>query len=363
MKKFIFFVAAASLAMTACNNEVLEKEQPVNNGNNVEVAFNNVTGQTKGYVESTAFVDSPYDALHAPNYEPDAQADAREMRLSAYLYPQAGVAGTYFKNYTYKRDATDSKWHNYVADTKAPIYWPMGGALDFLAISTTEDIESLIEFNEENCAAGFTLPVSAAFKQDDILFASVAGRKLNDGGSVAKPTVDMEFQHAQAWIQFQLNSDTEDIIKVKSVELLDIYEKGELNVVNNYGKALASWNFRNETRANVAMDDTYEVLAPNYLVKKAGVEGEDSDTIGYLDMLIPEQPKTSILITYTLEGLADELTFQYDLAHENWLMGKKYIYQINFGINEVTVNPSVVEFAAGSVADFDAYNGSDHMNS
>lgn len=348
MKRIFFILAAACVALCSCNKQGPSADiAPLDNNGQQELslmAFNGI-GLTKGYVEAELFADTPYNKLHKPNYNPTESEDAREMLISSYLTPQSGFPGTYFKGNTYKYYDEDNLWHNFNGDELSPIYWPLGGTLDFLAISVTEDIpEGDLVWNEENVAQSLTLKAGDNFKQDDILFASVCGRKIG-----TDPKVQMKFNHAQAWIQFQLNagnptSGEEGTVTVKKVELIDIYSKGNVSIYNNLGKAFAKWDFREETRKDVAMDDTYGVTAAP-LVPKEGVEGGDDDTIGYMDMLIPEQQKTAFRITYVLKGQTNELTYYYELEHENWLMGHKYIYKIDFGTNEITVEPSVVTFA------------------
>lgn len=354
MKNYLFITAVACAALVSCNKKAPSDIQiPSDNGLQEcsFMAFNGIG--TKGYVEDELFADTPYNKLHKPNYEPTEVRDARTMLISSYLTPQSGFPGTYFKEATYKYSSNDNLWHNFDGTELAPIYWPIGGQLDFLALSVTKDIaDGNLIWNEDNVAQSFTLKATDDFKQDDILFASVCGRKIG-----TDPKVEMKFNHAQAWIQFQLNAGATttgatDIVTVQKVELVDIYSKGNVTVYNNLGNAFAKWDFREETRKDVLMDDTYGVTgAP--LVPKDGVEGEDSDTIGYMDMLIPEQQKTAFLITYTLKGQeANVLTYYYELEHENWLMGHKYIYKIDFGTNEITVQPSVVTFDRGTAPEY-----------
>lgn len=358
MKKFLFITAAACVALVGCNKEADSVNIPAHIAGDGKqecsfMAFNDLS-LTKGYVEGAVFADTPYNKLHKPNYTPAVDDLPRTMLISSYLTPQSGFPGTYFKEATYKYSDTDNLWHNFNSESLAPIYWPIGGQLDFLALSVTENIaEGELVWNEENVAQSLTLKAGDNFKQDDILFASVCGRKIG-----TDPKVEMKFNHAQAWIQFQLNAGepsnhAEGIVTVRKVELVDIYSKGSVTVYNNLGKAFARWDFREEARKDVAMDDTYGVTAAP-LVPKAGVEGEDTDAIGYMDMLIPEQQKTAFRITYTLKGQENVLTYLYELEHENWLMGHKYIYKIDFGTNEITVEPSVETFAGATDYEYPA---------
>jgi len=74
----------------------------------------------------------------------------------------------------------------------------------------------------------------------------------------------------------------------------------------------------------------------------------------FFDMLLPQQPKANIIIRYVLAGRPDVLEYKYTLVkpNSNWIMGSKYIYDIDFVISEITVAPTVKEWVA-------SFDGSD----
>lgn len=151
----------------------------------------------------------------------------------------------------------------------------------------------------------------------------------------------MTFNHAQAWIEFAFNTDnTDDVVKIQKIEINDIYTGGNLNINNNGGNAKAAWDFRFQSAATQLVPDIFSSY-DQYL--KAEYK--------YWDLLIPEQTKTSFTITYTLGTSTTPLTYKYDLKKENWLMGSKYIYKIKITALEITIEPTVVEWATGSVTD------------
>lgn len=333
-------MAAASAALVACNktSEVISTPVPYAQKEISMMSF--ASEQTKGYVVDVDFYDTEKDKLH----DGSDPTTPRVMLMSAYLYAQNGLDGTYFENVKYAK--SDDKWHA----TPAPVYWPVGArGLDFLAISAKTDLGEMavpedpgftpsLVWNKQNVAASLTMKTKNEFKQDDIVFSSVSNRNVSSGA-----TVNMEFKHAQAWIEFQLKSNVDDVITIRNIELQDAYdyENANLTVMNNNGNAIASWSFRESVRKNVLMDDTYTVYNTALKITPADASKQ------VLDMLIPEQPMTSFLITYTLAGNDKELTYRYDLPHSNFLMGQKYIYAINFSINEITVDPKVLPFGAG----------------
>lgn len=322
MKKLFVFAAMAALLLSACN----EIEKPIAELQQDEISLVSANFATKGYVEGADFVDTPYDALH-----PSTPGDPRTMQLSAYLTPQSGASGNYFVAQPFEKNAngeTDNLWHH-----NPKIYWPIGAqGVDFLAYSSTIPFTgTAVKWNQSNAASECILYVSEEYLQDDILFGAVAGRQTNAGAPVA-----MTFNHAQAWIQFQIkveDASMENIVKINDITITSLQTRGELTLKGGAAPT-ASWNFTSETAVDRPMDDTYGILAPAFI----------SSTVGYMDMLVPQQPQTSFVMHYTLAGQDAVLEYTYDLANATWEMGKKYIYEITIKPYEITVQPTVVPF-------------------
>lgn len=346
MKKIFLFAAAAAatlLSLASCNKN---SESSVTTGNLVpaELSFVNAAQtQTKGYLADETFFDVAIDKLHAGEAGAhEVSTTPREMRISAFLDPQAGTAENYFVDYTYAKGA-DGLWHH---DPK--IYWPVAGTLSFLAYSTAIPFDPKdVTWNEENASESVVLNVLENRTQDDIVFCSVANRASTTANAAgSEGAVPMVFKHAQAWLEFQIkvaNAAMEDIITIKSIEIENIYNTGELTIENNAGAALASWNFRHEQKKNVVFEDNYDLY-----------DAPLTEGVQYMDMLLPEQGKTSFVITYTLAGQDKELKYRYDLASSgtsNWIMGDKYIYEVSFVVNEITVAPTVKAYSNGDVED------------
>lgn len=339
MKKFIAF-AFAGLSLIACNKNQGLEPGPVAGGEQ-ELSIVAASNMTKGYVTGATFFDTAIAELH----EADPETTPRAMQLSAYLHPQSGSEGNYFVDYTFAKGA-DGAWHHTPA-----IYWPFSSTLDFLAYSAQKPFDAKdVAWNEKNASESVVLNILNDRTQDDIVFASVVGRASSTGAT----SVPMEFKHAQAWIEFQIKVDDDtmlDKLAITDIVIEKAYVGGELTIENNNGSASASWSFRKETSKDIIFDDNYNFYgsmgdAPAYAVTN-GVK----DEISYLDMLLPEQPKTSFIIKYVLAGQPNELQYRYQLGSENWIMGQKYIYEVNFKVNEITVAPTVKEYQAGDVTD------------
>ena len=284
-------------------------------------------------VEGADFIDSPYNKLHVENQGADIDTTgskaARTLQMSAYVTPQSGASANYFVAQTFERDnETDWLWHH-----NPKVYWPIEAkGVDFLAYSSTIPFSgTAVNWNQDNAASKCVLYVSEDYLQDDVLYGAVTGRKTDHGAPVA-----MTFNHTQAWIQFQIkvaDETMENIVKINDITIKNIYTRGELTL-NGGAEPTASWNFTSETAGDRKMDDTYKICAPNFINK----------SVGYMDMLVPQQDQTSFVMHYTLAGQDNVLEYTYDLVTAKWEMGKKYIYEITIKPYEIIVDPRVVPF-------------------
>lgn len=345
MRKTILFAAlAATLSLVSCNKNAgtasLDQPEILSN----ELSFNTAAHVTKGYIAGATFFDTAIAELHAGgDGVPSDVTTPRTMKISSYLTPQSGDKGNYFVDYTFAK-GEDGKWHH-----TPKIYWPIAGKLDFLAFSAAVDFDAKdVVWDEKNASESVVLQVLEDRTQDDIVYCSKAGCESASG---ADP-VAMQFKHSQAWLEFQIKVESEEmqnLIAIESIEIENIYNTGELTISNNSGDAKAEWNFRKEQRKNVVFDDNYNLYgsqnADSTLTNPLKAE------ISYMDMLLPEQAKTSFIIKYRLAGQPNELQYKYTLSADNWIAGKKYIYEVTFKVNEITVAPTVKAYEEGVVTD------------
>lgn len=342
MKK-ILIPAVAVLALVACNKETSPSPMQDNIGTvNNEIAVNTAAHKTKGYITGETFFDTAIAELHGET----PATTPREMKLSAYLTPQSGEADNYFTDFTFAKGASDGNWHHTPA-----VYWPIAGKLDFLAYSSQEPFDTKdVTWNEKNASESLVLNVLEDRTQDDIVYAYAYDQKSENGATA----VAMQFQHTQAWLEFQIkvaNSDMQDKIAIKEIIIENANNSGELTIRKESSSAKAEWSFRHEQKKNIVFEDNYNL----YGSSTGGVLTNALDEeISYMDMLLPEQAKTSFVIKYYLAGQDKELQYRYELAgtgsSDNWTMGSKYVYEITFTVNEITVAPTVKAYENGDVA-------------
>jgi hypothetical protein len=331
MKKLFVFAAVAAILATvaSCNkSNAPEAQLPEMKG---ELTLNSVA-LTKGYVTAALFYDTAIAQLHAT----EPVTTPRQMYLSAYLTPQNGEAGNYFVDEPFAINAngeTDGLWHH-----EPKIYWPLEGAMDFLAYSAQGRLTGTkCVWDESNASKKLILNVSEAQSQDDIVYAAAARNKTQ------RESVPMEFKHSQAWIEFQMKASAADLVFIKDIVIENIYQKGELTITNTAGVAEHSWNFASYRAGNVVVDNNYELYDE---------DGTNSlgTAVEYLDMLIPEQGQTAFVMRYQLAGQDTILEYRFPMTTSTWEAGKKYVYQITITPVEITVTPTVVEFSVPDVS-------------
>ena len=377
MKKY-FMIAAAALLIASCAKESdALYEGAAQNGEVTFTAF--AKNAMKSYVTSTDFFEYNFKNLRRGEKgevllsTSDASDDAipsvvRDMQLS--VYNEEGKCDL-FVNETYKQEK-DGKWH-----ANPHKFYPIGYAdFDFLAYSTSASADAdVAPAAAWDGARKVTLEVTDKSLENDILYA---GGKQN---AKAQAPADMLFKHAQAWItvcftakydpscliagaERTVDASGNPILAINGAEWQNIYKSGELTLnwvassdAEYKGDAEASWNFFTQEPSNVVMPDRCEKpwasSDPTAEATKDATYGypvvKDGEANllmnSYLDMLIPEQAKQALVINYTLGGEKYSYTIDAETIKKTgskWLMGKHYIYNIQFNITEITTAPDVL---------------------
>ena len=266
MKKQFFILGAAMLCLFAvsCQKSELRPDSEVSeaqHGSEITL-LNGVV--TKGYVDGTRFYDKSVASLHSETPE----SSPRTMRVSAYLNPQEGSGRNYFINELFesnKASGADEKWIHTPA-----FFWPLGGNLDFLCISSTEPFTAKdLQWNESNASSYASVIIDKSRTQDDILFAVASGSSATststEGGvyTTGKP-VNVQFSHAQAWLEFQLSVADElmkNKIAIKEIVIDGGYDSGKLklsrNTTNIPHTVDATWVL--DGKMQFSVDDQYQV--------------------------------------------------------------------------------------------------------
>lgn len=248
-----------------------------------------------------------------------------------------GLASNFMSNLTISwtkgRDNTRGEaWRN----AANYYYWPFSGAISFLAIHPSTVVPSTVGWDATNKKGQATIndyTIGSGNKTTDLMFAVNQGSRSN----IALPLV---FKHALAQIQFRIRTNDDyssDVtFTVNSVTLNNIDLSGDLAYTN----AAYTWSDNNE------QDDTwaYYSTAQNAAYPAEGLDA-NAATYGSANVMIPQASNadTSVTVNYTMtqngaSAVTGDVTVKVPQA---WAAGTKYVYTLNFNLNEILFNPSI----------------------
>lgn len=290
MKRFFICAAAAIVALASCS-----KTQVVYNDAPEEIGFKAVSGvMTKAPIEDGIL--------------------PTEKDMVVFASKSAEAAGTYspyFSNATFAWNNTGSYW-------SGGKYWPESGYLKFIAYYpagngtyVSGDATSSILFEGVNAASG-----------DDILYTELTAAY----DCASSPTVPMPFLHALAQVQVTAKVSDANMtgVKVTNVVLTGAPMTGDLTITEDN----ATWD-NQVVGTEVTMDN--DITGVN--LTAAAI------TLGEGTLVVPDTHSATLTVTYTVDGLVkttDALSIS-----GTWEKGKKYIYALSIGLEEIKLSATV----------------------
>lgn len=315
MKKNLFILAAAAVALASCSSDDLISENAAAKGGQpVEISLFAVTQpSTRAAVDGTVFdTETP-------------------MQVAAY---DAGAGRNFFAAKEFAKSLTLATW---VSDPAT--YWPLSPTtINFLAYA---NLTGSADWNATPASQVVLTMGDNSTAQKDLMFAIGTGTVVqNPDNTLAFPTsVPMVFKHAQAWLQFKVKAETPTVaskLTINSITLNNVSCQGVCTVTqSNYsetsGQSVAAvWTEYDTYAGNTA--------AVNKTPCTFGTEYAEFANL----MVIPNQGITSFTINYTLDNLAYDYT--YTITDGTLAQAKKYTYNINFNLHEIEIAPSIVDW-------------------
>lgn len=356
MKKNLFILAAAAVALASCSSDDLISENAAAKGGQpVEIGVMPVaqTATRAKIIENGVF---PTDL---------------DMYVSAYDKTNTfdHISGAKFSHNW--AGGASSGTNNYWGGNPNPYYWPLSPAyLNFLAYANFNGTDGNpvtgATWNATHAAAGVELAMSdnypTATAQKDLLYAIGNAEVKQAGNALIIPDkVDMVFKHALSNIVFRVkaNSTVEaaggtGAITVKNVTIKGAYFSGTATI-NHTGynaetgqAATLNWtNLGYHTSADADNSVTESQAAITQTLSK-----DDYTQVGEV-VVVPKMSAvdtyeegafTSFTITYALNG--KDYTYTYTPTTTKLEANKKYIYDITFKLHEIFVDPTVDEWDA-----------------
>lgn len=319
MKKNLFLLAAAALAMTACTSESTEYVGD-NSPQTREISFTPLaTPQTRAAVEGTAFPTELSMEVAAYMVEPTAQ---NFFAGTTFTYDYAGGAS-----------ASSGKWGGTTAQ-----YWPLSACyINFLAYT---GVTGTATFDSTTPASAATITQSDnSSAQTDLMYARGNGEVTFSENALTIPAaVPMVFKHAQALIKFTVMGSTN--VTVNNITLNGAKYSGTYTITHT--------NYNLKTTQSVAgrwtvLGDAANVIVPGW---NAAALTDSPVAVGNGLMIVPDDTGTgdftSFTINYTLGGKA--FNFTYTPTSTNVEQGHKYTYNITFTSSEIFVTATVTDW-------------------
>ena len=351
MKKQILMTAIAGLAcLAACTQ--LEREAE-NDAQMREIRFLALQRvNTTSPVDGTVFPDGYYLKVSA------------FRNLGAHA-GDADQAATYFTAVTFKKNET--LW-------KEAKYWPLDGTLDFLAYGSaglkdgSKGILPIANWGEGGNAAKkvvLTVPDNSG-KFDDILYGA-----SNDQTCIANGN-PLVLNHAETVVCFSAKANvaydasTNKGVTIESITIDDAYYGGKLTISNpaaggGSGTLTASWSELSHQKTHVAARVYGDAPCESREAELSGLNLTTTAAtfndkhFGEAYVILPPQAATSFTITYTLHNGRDgdgtpannQMQYVYTCSG-SWEQATKNLYTIDITLNEITITPSVGDWAPGT---------------
>lgn len=339
MKKSLFILASAALVLAGCNNDVTLDENTALAGSNAqkEIAFSTLANTPK-YGPRRA----PIDGTTFPT--------TLDMKVAAYqVEATGGSAGVYFDattfKYQYKGGSASGAGSYWGGETAK--YWPLTPAyINFLAVANANADNATGVTWGTNKADQVTIVMSDnSSAQRDLMYARGNGAVTQDGNTLTFPDkVDMEFKHAQAWIDFKVKAKTsvEEAITINSITLTGAKYNGTYTVTHT------AYNAKTGQNVSGAWSDlgaAQNIAVPGW---SATALTTSFATVGNGLLVVPDDnAETADFTSFTINYTFDEKTYEYTYtpASKNVDQKKHYIFEITFQLHEIFINPTVEDWA------------------
>lgn len=346
MKTYQLILATALVALASCNKEEVTNTD-VNLESN-EIGFNVVnrkaTKANDAIISGTTYAHD--NTFKVWGWQSPA-ADFSEFAEDA--------ASNFMSNLTISwtggRLSRAEAWRN--ADNY--YYWPFTGKISFLAIHPSTVAPSTTGWDATNDKPKATVAdytISAANKTVDLMFATNEGSRRVDA-------LPMVFNHALSQIEVQVKTDedyTADVaFDVESVTFNNIDLSGDLAYANNAftwtdnAAQTASWTYYDTVLEDITKD--YQVYgAANVMIPQAASVADDPATTDAIE-------GSYLTIGYSMEQTGSaKITGTVSISKpQAWEAGKKYVYTLNFRLNEILFNPSVTDWVVVNVDTINIY--------
>lgn len=377
MKKNLFFVLMAGMALTGCVSEetVSGDNSPKPLAFSSPVMYSNATSRANVYGEVGAHMYGTSTVYSYP----------REEKFMIYAVNHLGdfagwAAATphEINNTAIAYDGSVDGWAPKTSEGKY-YYWPEG-KMSFAA-SSPADLENAATRNYG--ATGLTIEnfqiAPDASKQYDLLFSTRTINKTSadmQHGADYYSGLPIKFQHALSGVRFSLMNETEAEVVLTGITVYGVYDKG--NFAENLAENAEDYTqYVRGTNVNPAWTVTGELIEepaayvgfngkvtfPAEAQYVASLAAGDVDEDGEADvvntlLLMPQtlDDKAVVKVNYTVDGNPHTKTAQLNLGEtlnskeevKTWEIGHRYTYRLVY--TSATASRDKIYFAPSTEA-------------
>ncbi len=255
----------------------------------------------------------------------------RDMNVSALYHDENNTASTYFEDVKFA----------YVTDSwKAGWYYPLNGTIDFMAYSTDADVTA--EWDIDNSIKSVVLTFDTALDgTEDVMYSNLLSAVSCPQSTDQKLT----FKHALAWLYFNVKAKSQaaaDAIKINSITVNGVSLSGQATI-NAAASSSVVWN---------KLSSVAGVVVPDFSAVQLTL---DAQVVGNGLLVVP-QNQSSFTINYTItngsgsDTVENTMDYTFTLTDtDKWSDAKKYIYNINIDLHEITFTADVTDYEQSGV--------------
>ena len=222
-------------------------------------------------------------------------------------------------------------------------YWPKNGSLRFAAYSPSSVDMAHNLATDTYSVDNYVQPHDTDLTWDLL----VAPTSASYSSLTAAENVSVVFEHALSWITVQVvakDAAAAQAFDIKKVTIQDVVTKADLDAVMTEAKTedKMKWSLSDTKQGYVVYEGSQNVtLEPKVIETKAN------------GTLVIPQPTTSLRVDYSQNALpgTPQLDNQHvvvdlllDADDTPWKAGKHYVYTLVFGLDEILINPDVVDW-------------------
>jgi hypothetical protein len=300
-----------------------------------EVGFNAVVRKnTKAIISGTTFADSLKFKVWGYYTQ---EGDFSDVEATAAPNFMKGVEISYIES--------EQTWRN---DTNH-YYWPNQGKVGIYAFYP-ETMAPAFAWNTGATIADYT--ISQNTQETDLMYAYNVGPKQD--------ALPMVFNHALSQIEFRYQTNdtyADATVKINSITFKNVDLTADFNQNNSLATPTAGWS----KNTDQTLDYSYYAQTSAAAVETA--QGTPAATYGAPLLFIPQTAATADVV-FTVSMLnTDDIEYTFNIALNpatannatatEWLMGKKYIYTLNFKLDEINFAPSINDWVEVQVSTVD----------